>query len=582
MWPFANAVHAHTASVMCSYQRINGSYGCQNSKTLNGLLKTELGFQGYVMSDWYATGSGVASIEAGLDMDMPGSPLMGPESVAHMDENPFKGHYFGENVTQAVKNGTVEEERVDDMITRIMTPYYFLGQDQDFPQIDPSSAVLNDFSPRERWMEGFMDWNMGGEESRDVRADHGELIRKHAAASTILLKNEGGALPLKSVNSIAVFGNDAGDVTEGTLNQDPFEYGILSIGGGSGAGRFTYHVTPLEAVKDRVKKDNDKALVQTWLNNTLIANTDVSKLWNPTPPEACLVFLKGWAAEMDDRETLDLDWSANDVVESVASRCNNTIVVTHSAGVNHLPFADNANVTAILLAHYAGQEAGNSIADVLWGDVNPSGHLPYSIAYNVSDYNAPITTHVNTTGEDDWQSWFEEKLEIDYRYFDAHDIPVRYEFGYGLSYTTFNMSDLKIEFVGEIGEDSLTSAPEDRPTAPGGNPALWETLYEAEVTVQNTGDVKGSAVPQLYLTFPDSTPEGTPVLQLRGFDKVEIEPSGSETAKFELMRRDISYWDVVQQEWLIPSGEFKVSVGFSSRDLIEVATFAPIAGNSTA
>src|SRR5690606_32437603 len=142
-------------------------------------------------------------------MDMPGSPLMGPESVVHKDENPFKGYYFGENVTQAVKNGTVEEERVDDMITRIMTPYYFLGQDRDFPQIDPSSAVLNDFSPRERWMEGFKDWNMGGEESRDVRADHGELIRKHAAASTILLKNEGGALPLKSVKSIAVFGNDA-------------------------------------------------------------------------------------------------------------------------------------------------------------------------------------------------------------------------------------------------------------------------------------------------------------------------------------------------------------------------------------
>lgn len=582
MWPFANAVHAHTASVMCSYQRINGSYGCQNSKTLNGLLKTELGFQGYVVSDWYATGSGVASIEAGLDMDMPGSPLMGPESVAHLDETPFKGYYFGENVTQSVKNGTVEEERVDDMITRIMAPYYFLGQEEDFPQVDPSTSTLNDFSPQERWIEGFKDWNIGGEASRDVRADHGELIRKHAAASTILLKNEGEALPLKSVKSIAVFGNDAGDVTEGTLNQDPFEYGILSIGGGSGAGRFSYHITPLEAVKARVKKDDDRALVQTWLNNTLIANTDVSTLWNPTPPEACLVFLKGWAAEMDDRETLDLDWSANDVVESVASRCNNTIVVTHSAGVNDLPFADNANVTAILLAHYAGQEAGNSIVDVLWGDVNPSGHLPYSIAYNVSDYNAPITTHVNTTGEEDWQSWFEEKLEIDYRYFDAHDIPVRYEFGHGLSYTTFNMSDLKIESVGDAGADGVTSAPEDRPIAPGGNPALWETLYEAEVTVKNTGSVKGDAVAQLYLTFPDSTPEGTPPLQLRGFDKVGIESSDSGTAKFELMRRDISYWDVVEQQWLIPSGEFKVSVGFSSRDLREVATFTPIAGNSTA
>ena len=564
---------------MCSYQRINGSYGCQNSKTLNGLLKTELGFQGFVVSDWYATMSGVASIEAGLDMDMPGSPYMGAESVAHMDENPHKAYYFGANVTQSVSNGTVEEARVDDMITRIMAPYYFLGQDKDFPQVDPSTAPLNNFSPQDRWMEGFMDWNIGGEESRDVRSDHGELIRKLAAASTVLLKNEGAALPLKSVKSIAVFGNDAGDVTEGPLNQEPFEYGVLSVGGGSGAGRFSYHISPLEAIKARVKKDVDGAIVQTWLNNTLIANSDVSTLWNPAPPEACLVFLKGWAAEMDDRETLDLDWDANNVVESVASRCNNTIVVTHSSGVNHLPFDDNANVTAIVIAHYAGQEAGNSIVDVLWGDVNPSGHLPYSIAYNVSDYNAPITTHVNTTGVDDWQSWFDEKLEIDYRYFDTHDIPVRYEFGYGLSYTTFNMSELKVEFVGDTGAGAVTAAPEDRPIAPGGNPALWETLYEAEVMVQNTGSVKGDAVPQLYLTFPDSTPEGTPPLQLRGFDKVEIQPSGSGTVKFELMRRDISYWDVVQQQWLIPSGEFMMSVGFSSRDLREVTTFTPISDN---
>ncbi|CAK7212922.1 hypothetical protein SCUCBS95973_001624 [Sporothrix curviconia] len=153
-------------------------------------------------------------------------------------------------------------------------------------------------------------------------------VRKQAASSVVLLKNEAGALPLKAPKSIAVFGNSAGDDTQGFYNQDNFEYGSLSVGGGSGTGRLTYLVTPLEAVKTRAAQD--KALVQYWLNNTLIAGTeDIRTLWIPKAPEVCLVFLKSWAAEGSDRTTLDLEWEGNEVVESVARICNNTIVVTH-------------------------------------------------------------------------------------------------------------------------------------------------------------------------------------------------------------------------------------------------------------
>lgn len=126
LWPFANAVKAGTASLMCSYNRINGSYGCQNSKALNGLLKEELGFQGYVMSDWSATHSGVASIEAGLDMNMPGG----------LTFTSADSSYFGGNITTAVGNGTLAITRVDDMIQRVMTPYFFLNQNADYPVID--------------------------------------------------------------------------------------------------------------------------------------------------------------------------------------------------------------------------------------------------------------------------------------------------------------------------------------------------------------------------------------------------------------------------------------------------------------
>ncbi|KAI1837789.1 hypothetical protein DTO006G1_4552 [Penicillium roqueforti] len=115
-----------------------------------------------------------------------------------------------------------------------------------------------------------------------------------------------------------------------------------------------------------------------------------------------------------------------------------------------------------------------------------------------------------------------------------------------------------------------------KPIVPGGNPALWETLYNVTASVTNSGDIKGATVPQLYVTFPDSTPEGTPPKQLRGFEKVSLAPGESRTVGFELMRRDLSYWDIVSQQWLIPEGEFVLRVGFSSRDLKEVTKITPV------
>jgi len=469
--------------------------------------------------------------------------------------------FFGGNVTIGVNNGTLDVSRVDDMVIRIMTPYFWLNQDQNFPSIDPSTPDLNTFSPRSTWTRNY---TFTGERSRDVRGNHAELIRQHGAAGSVLLKNENGALPLKAPKNIAVFGNDAGSPTQSSvLNQNNYEYGTLAAGGGSGTGQFTYLVTPLQALQARAKEDG--GLVQYWLNNTLIASSNVSTLLIPRgQPDVCIVMLKTWAEEAEDRSHLSVDWNGDDVVESVASYCNNTVVVTHSSGVNTLPWSNHPNVTAILAAHFPGQESGNSLTDLLYGDANPSGHLPYTIAMNGTDWNAPPTTGINTTGFDDWQSWFDEKLEIDYRYFDAHNISVRYEFGFGLSYTTFNMSSLQISPL----ESNITSQPEDLPIQPGGNPALWAPLYNASVSITNTGSVAGAAVPQLYVGLPSSAPAGTPPRQLRGFEKVHLEQGETQTVGFELMRRDLSYWDIISQQWLIPEGEFTIYVGFSSRNLV--------------
>jgi beta-glucosidase len=506
------------------------------------------------MSDWGGTHSGVASVESGLDMNMPGG--LGAYGTSY-----GVGSYFGANITAMVSNGTVPEHRIDDMIVRIMTPYYHLGQDKDFPSTDPSSADLNTFSPRSSYYRN--DWNFGEDASRDVREDHGDKIRIHGAAGTILLKNSNNALPLKAPRSIAVFGNDASQPTNGLINQDDFEYGTLVAGGGSGTGRPTYLITPLAAIEAQAKED--KSIVQVWLNNTLLANTNINTLWIPKRPDVCLVFLKAWAAESSDRYGLDAEWNGNEVVESVASVCNNTIVVMHIPGLINLPFANHPNVTGIITAHFPGQESGKSIVDILYGKVNPSGKLPYTIALNETDYNAPPVTEVATDGIDDWQVWFDEKLEIDYRYFDAHDIPVLYEFGFGLSYTEFNASG--VEGFAVSGEP-ITSIPEDLPVAPGGNPSLWEVVYTVNATISNVGEVSGAAIPQLYVSLPDTVPD-TPVRQLRGFEKIPLESGEQEIVSFHLMRRDLSYWDVTSQQWLIPTGTFTFHVGFSSRDLRE-------------
>lgn len=346
------------------------------------------------------------------------------------------------------------------------------------------------------------------------------------------------------------------------------------MAGGSGAARLSYLVPPLDAIKARAAQDG--TLVQYLLNNTMITsptrprNRPDGLAYIVPVPEVCLVFLKTWASEGVDRFSLEADWNSTGVVNSVAAYCNNTVVITHSAGLNVLPWASNPNVTAILAAHLPGQESGNSIVDILYGAVNPSGKLPYTIAHNASDYNfAPLTNSTELQESEDpnaWQSNFTEGLLIDYRHFDYHNRSVLYEFGYGLSYTTFNLSSLTIEST--VSNGSITPLPDDVPIVPGGNPTLWSVLYTANVTVTNTGDVPGAAVPQLYLSLPPAPGDfPTPVNVLRGFDKVRILAGESLTVTFPLTRRDLSYWDTVQQNWVIPSGSIGVKVGFSSRDL---------------
>ena len=188
---------------------------------------------------------------------------------------------------------------------------------------------------------------------------------------------------------------------------------------------------------------------------------------------------------------------------------------------------------------------------MLYGSTSPSGKLPYTIARQFSDYGAGWNSALDDN--------FVEDLFVDYRHFDKNGIAPRYEFGYGLSYTTFN-------YVGLVVSTSTTAGASNGRIVPGGAEDLFESVGTISTTVQNLGDVPGAEVAQLYLGLPESAPS-TPPKQLRGFQKLNLHPGESGTATFELTRRDLSYWDVQTQKWILPSGTFTVYVGASSRDI---------------
>ncbi|TGO53794.1 hypothetical protein BOTNAR_0286g00100 [Botryotinia narcissicola] len=557
LWPFADALRAGTTSIMCSYNRINGTYACENPHLLNDILKGELGFQGYVVSDWFATHSGYPAANAGLDMDMPGYVS---QSAIYTGET-----YFGPYFISSIQAGNMTEDILDEMVTRIMTPYFLLNQYSDYPTTDPSQTYV---------LANMYGYDFGDQiPARDVRANHSSLIRRLGSAGTVLLKNTNNILPLSKPLNIGVFGNSAPDPTDGfswplDVPTNGFDIGTLDIGGGSGSARHTTLVSPLAALRNRAATSG--ARIQYLTNNALLSTSSFGSIY-PTP-EICLVFLKTFSSEGVDRESYPLDWNSTLVVNNVASFCHgNTIVVTHSSGINTLPFAQNPNVSAILLAHYPGEESGDSIVDILFGDVNPSGKLAYTIPIHETDMHIPIVnlsnSEVQTKGANAWQSNFTEGLAIDYRGFEMKNVTPLYEFGYGLSYTTFNLTSSPS--IQNLINQSVTARPDPlSPILPGGNADLYTPLFTLTTSVKNTGNRTGATVLQMYISLPEqSTPEGTPKKVLRGFEKVEMEGGEEKGVAFSVQRRDVSYWDTVLGDWVVPEGEIGVMVGFSVKDL---------------
>ncbi|WP_116112913.1 beta-glucosidase family protein [Austwickia chelonae] len=369
--PFEALVEAKVASVMCSYNQVNNVHACNNGYLMNQVLKGRIGFSGFVISDWFGMHASTASANAGLDLQMPDSC------------------YYDKRLRQGLAEGKVSVQRLDDMVTRILTPMFAHGLFDRAPSGSPTAKVTN--------------------------PQHAAIARRVAADSMVLMKND-GVLPLKpSTHRIAVIGSAAGR-------------NVLASGGGSAHVIADSITTPLQGISRRAAKNNAQV---TYYGGILpaqaakqAANADVA-----------VVVVKSYSSENKDQRHTKLSLVDRNLIEATRKANPRTVVVLNTGSAVDLPFADR--VPALISAWYPGQEYGTALASVLFGDVNPSGRLPVTFA--ASPAHLPAAAKERFPG-----GRHDEGLAIGYRWYDKQKITPAFPFGHGLSYTKFTYSGLSV------------------------------------------------------------------------------------------------------------------------------------------
>jgi beta-glucosidase len=503
---------AGAGSVMSAYNKVNGFWCAENPHLLTEILKKQWGFKGFVVSDWASTHSTVETANAGLDVEMPGA-----ESLKPLLSNPvfrkagFMGGFLApEKLLPAVNSGQVPRSRLDDMVRRILWAMFTNGL----------------FDRQESATQGEVD-----------TPEQQAVAREAAVKSMVLLKNAGGVLPIRagSVRSIAVIGPNA----------------AVARTGGGGSSKVTPRrpaLSPLDGIKERAgtgikveyapgcsMEGEDKARETPEARAALIH--EAASL--AAKSDVALVFA-GYSAEteqeMYDRK-LELPAGQDDLIRAVARANRNTAVVINSGGPVLMPWI--GQTPAVVAAWYLGQETGRAIASVLFGDTSPSGKLPVTFPRAWRDSAA----YGNYPGKN-LTVEYAEGIYVGYRHFDKKNIAPLFPFGYGLSYTTFAYSDLKVS----------------PPKTTRGRPV------EVSLSVRNSGSREGAEVVQLYVRDVQSSVD-RPVRELKGFHRVALRPGESQTVSFTLDQNAMAFYDEGKKDWTAEPGVFEVQVGSSSRDI---------------
>ena len=482
-------------TVMSSYPKINGVHGAQNKYLLTDILKNEWGFNGFVMSDWFAVKDAVAAVNAGNDLIMPGGPKWGGQGDTSDD------------VLTGLKNGTIKETDIDKNIKNIL------------------KIVLKSSS-----FKGDLPTN-----KPDLKANV-EIVRKTAAEGMVLLKND-KTLPIQTDLKIALFGKNASNYVTG--------------GGGSSEVNAAYRVQLTEGLRNASYKVIDSKDERKFVEGMDSKDVDYAV----KESDVAIISIGRNSTEGNDNYTMETTEEETALIKLVADKyhkASKKVIVLLNIGAPIETEDWKDYVDAILVTWQPGQEAGNAVADVLSGKVNPSGKLTETFPIRYKD----VPSYGNFPGSKE-TVYYGEGIYVGYRYYDTKEIKTQYPFGYWLSYTTFKYSNLK------LSANTLNTEKNDK--------------IKISVDITNTGKVKGKEVAQLYITQNISSIDRSEK-ELKGFGKIELNPNETKTVTMEIDKRDLSYYDEIKKEWIAEPGKYTIKVGASSKD-IKLESELKVTGN---
>lgn len=501
-------------SIMSSYNLYQDQWVSHNRRLLTEILKEEWGFDGAVISDWGAVHETDAAAHAGLDLEFGTGTNGVDENIA----NAYDYYHLATPYKAKILAGELTVEELDDKVRRVLR--------------------LN------------FRTQMGGNWGSMCTEEHFADCRKIGSEGIVLLKNENNVLPMKAdAKKIVVLGENA--------------IRPMVAGGSSSSLKTKREVSPLEGIRNAFP-DAEVVYERAYVGEVKLTgnyNYGLYDLTDSRTPEQILaaaleavkdadyvIFVgglnknKNQDCEGRDRLSYDLPYGQNEVIAALAAARPDMIYVNISGTAVAMPFVND--VAAIVQAWYLGSEAGNALADVMTGKVNPSGKLPFTFPYVMSD--GPVKTEEQYPGlpqdERFYQVYYSEGIYVGYRWYEAKEVKPMFAFGHGLSYTTF-----------EYGQPVASSK------------TMGKTL-KFKVPVTNTGNVAGAEVVQLYIHDVEASVD-RPLKELKGFDKVYLEPGQTKTVEFEIDRQALSFFDADKHEWVAEPGEFKALVAASSEDI---------------
>ncbi|WP_457101226.1 beta-glucosidase [Microbacterium sp. P5_E9] len=506
--PFDIAVESGAPdSAMCSYNQINGVFACENS-LMNTQLRGEASFDGFVMSDFGSVHSVAQSVKAGLDQELNDPTFFTPA-----------------NFDAAIAAGELTAADIDAAVFRVINSYIRAGLFDNPLPTTPISIVTND--------------------------QHKAISRQVAEQSTVLLQNEGGTLPIaaEAGKTIAIIGQIASTtptagVSAKTVCSSFFRFRNGPIMNCDGL------IDPLTAITQRAEANGQTVVYSNGADPAQAASIAASA-------DVAVVLGYYTSGEFSDIPDLRLDNNGDALISAVAAANDSTVVILETGSAVEMPWIDS--VDSVLEAWYPGDQQGPAFASLLFGDVNPSGKLPLTFPKSLADnptaksiqqypgvFSDGSTTRPAGTNEIR-QVNYTEGLQVGYKWYDEQNIDPLFEFGYGLSYTEFEYSNLKVKTKAKNGEAVSTIS----------------------FTVENAGDRNGAEIPQVYLTLPDAANE--PGKRLVGFDRIELAAGERTTVEIVVdsnaSNQPFGVWDVDADAWKIVDGTYTISVGASSRDL---------------